>query len=166
MLHRFEDVIITPLTMDLDIPLAKIILLRQYGFTSEELIRDPLNFFIKYSEHIPLNINSVGLNNLVSQLDPFTSSSLSPRWAAAYATVANKIPLTNFANTYYELWVLIINRYRMVMAQYFSKLKHILLCEGLPYPNIFIQDVIGNPGDDVLLSSSYITLRIFITQGE
>ncbi len=166
MLHRFEDVVISPIVMDTDYPLAKLMLLRTYGFSSEELIRDPINFFLKYDQYIPQHIDSVSLNNLVSQLDAFTSSALSARWAESYNLVANKIPLVNFANTYYELWALIINRYRHAMVQFINKLNHILLCEGVPYPTIFIQDVFSSTDTDVLINSNYIILRICITNGE
>lgn len=166
MLHRYEDVVINPLLMDVDFPLTKLMLLRQYGFTSEELIRDPLNFFIKHGNDIPFNIDSVSLNNLVATLDVFTSSSLSARWAESYNVVFNKIPLANFANTFYELWALMINRYRLALTQFINKLNHILLCEGVIHPNIFIQTVVGTDGADVLINSNFVILRIYITSGE
>lgn len=166
MLHRYEDVVINPIVMDSDFPLAKLMLLRQYGFVSEELIRDPLNFYLKFGNDIPLNVDSVTLTNLVSVMDNFTSSALASRWAATYDMVPNKIPLSNFANTYYELWALIINRNRHALTQYINKLRHILLCEGVPYPNIFIQNVTGATNADVLMNSNYIVLRIYVTTGE
>ncbi len=152
--------------MDTDYPLSKLMLLRQYGFTSEELVRDPLNFFIKNGNQIPLFVDSVTLNNYVAQLDAFTSSSLTARWQESYNVAANKIPLANFANTFYELWALVINRYRHALVQYINKLNHVLLCEGVPYPNIFIQNVFSADSVDVLLNSNYIMLRIYITNGE
>ena len=166
MLHRYEDVVINPLVVDVDFPLAKLMLLKQYGFTSEELLRDPLNFFIKNGNSIPFNIDSVSLNNLVSTLDVFTSSSLSARWAESYNSVFNKIPLTHFANTFYEFWALMINRYRLALTQFINKLNHILLCEGVTHPNIFIQNVVGTEGADVLINSNFVILRIYITNGE
>ena len=166
MLHRFEDVVINPLVMDMDFPLVKLMLLRQYGYSSEELIRDPLNFFIKHGNSIPMNIDAITLNNLVSTLDVFTSSSLTSRWAESYNNVPNKIPLANFANTYYELWAKMINQYRLALVQFINKLNHVLLCEGIITPNIFIQSVYGTEGTDVLINSNYVILRIYITNGE
>lgn len=166
MLHRYEDIVINPLTMDVDIPISKIFLLKQYGFESEELIRDPINFFIKHGNDVPLNIDSVTMNNIVNTYEPFISSALQSRWAEVYKFVPNKIPLVNFANTYYELWALVINRYRMALIQYVNKLNHILLCEGVPYPTIVVQDVFGTPDSDVLVNTNYIILRIYITNGE
>lgn len=166
MLHRYEDVIINPLIMDVDYPLSKLLLLRQYGFMSEELIRDPLNFYIKHGNNIPMNVDSVTLNNLVATLDSFTSSSLLARWTESFNVVPNKIPLTNFANTFYELWATIINHYRLAITTFVNKLNHILLCEGVITPNIFIQGVMSPDGTDALINSGYVILRVYITNGE
>ncbi len=166
MLHRYEDVIINPLIMDTDFALSKLLLLRQYGFSSEELIRDPLNFYLKHGNNIPINVDSVTLNNLVATLDSFTSSSLLARWTESYNVVHNKIPLTNFANTFYELWATIINHYRLAITGYINKLNHILLCEGIITPNIFIQNVLSVDGTDALINSGYVILRVYITNGE
>lgn len=165
MLHRYEEIVLNPLVMDLDISISKIFLLKQYGFESEELLRDPLNFFLKFANEIPVNVDPVSLSNIVSQYDAFTSSSLIARWSEVYSKQANKIPLANISHTYYELWALVINRYRLAITQYINKLNLALLCEGLPYPNIFIQGVFGTPDSDVILNSNYVVFRIYITDG-
>ncbi len=165
MLHRYEEIILPNIIPDMDIAASKIYLLYQYGYSADELLRDPINLYVNHGEQFPEVINNLNIRNMCNLLNPNIEQGMFLRYNAVLPTVANKIPYENLISVLFELYAVILLKYKLGLIMYFNKLKHTLMCEGVFNPHIFIQAIFGEDGKDLLMHSNYVIMRVYVTIG-